>query len=132
MKTLGIILMACIFLFGFSNQEIEKERDGNAQPTVARSESSGLNEEDAKDVIIGQRLAFQSQHLGESRTIYLRLPEKYEESAKRYPVLYILDGGDYFVPFAGMVQYMNYFDMPPTDCSGTRRRMRQSSFWSYA
>lgn len=113
MKTLGIILMACIFLFGFSNQEIEKERDGDAQPTVARSESSGLNEEDAKDVIIGQRLAFQSQHLGESRTIYLRLPEKYEESAKRYPVLYILDGGDYFVPFAGMVQYMNYFDMMP-------------------
>lgn len=100
MKTLGIILMVCIFLFG-------------AQPTVMGSESTGLNEDDSKDVIIGQRLVFQSKHLGESRTIYLRLPEKYEESAKRYPVLYILDGGSYFVPFAGMVQYMNYFNMMP-------------------
>lgn len=88
MKALGIILMACIFLFGFSN-------------------------EDTEDVIIGQRLVIKSRHLGESRTIYLRLPKKYEESAKPYPVLYILDGGDYFVPFAGMVQYMNYFDMMP-------------------
>jgi len=111
MKTLGIVLIICVCLFGFSNLEIEK--DGDMQPTVARSESSGLNEKNPKDVIIGQRLAIQSRHLGESRTIYLRLPDKYEESAKRYPVLFILDGGDYFVPFAGMVQYMNYFDMMP-------------------
>ncbi|GAI77349.1 unnamed protein product, partial [marine sediment metagenome] len=91
-KSLSIILMTCIFLFGFSNQETDKERE---------------------DVIIGQSLVFQSRHLGESKTIYLRLPEKYEESEKRYPVLYILDGGDYFLPFAGMVQYMNGFDMIP-------------------
>lgn len=68
-------------------------------------------------VSFGHRIAFPSEHLGETRDVFIRLPRGYAEeegpNAARYPVLYLLDGGDYFEPFAGVVQYLTMYDMIP-------------------
>jgi len=45
---------------------------------------------------LGTRYTFQSSILGEDREILVRLPEGYEESDKRYPVVYLTDGGSHF------------------------------------
>jgi predicted alpha/beta superfamily hydrolase len=66
-----------------------------------------------EDYIFGQRILFPSEILGESRTVYLHLPESYKEGTARYPVLYVLDGEDYFEPFAGMVKYLSLYEMIP-------------------
>jgi predicted alpha/beta superfamily hydrolase len=63
--------------------------------------------------IFGQRILFHSEILPDSRTVYVHLPETYQEGDARYPVLYVLDGGDYFVPFAGMAEYLSLFEMIP-------------------
>lgn len=66
-----------------------------------------------KDNVFGLSFKFNSQSLGEAKTVFIHLPESYEEGSNRYPVIYILDGGHYFEPFAGMVKYLNLFDMIP-------------------
>jgi predicted alpha/beta superfamily hydrolase len=40
------------------------------------------------------RLTLRSRALGERRSVLVRLPPGYDESSDRYPVLYLLDGGD--------------------------------------
>lgn len=65
----------------------------------------------------GFRMAVPSHHLGETRDVLIRLPDGYSDEegpeAIRYPVLYVLDGSDYFAPFAGLVEYLTMFDMVP-------------------
>lgn len=63
--------------------------------------------------LFGQRIRFHSDTLGETKVVYLLLPESYQEGVSRYPVLYMLDGGDYFEPFAGMVKYLSLYEMIP-------------------
>ncbi len=63
--------------------------------------------------IFGRRIGFDSKVLKEQRDIFVCLPEGYEEGSQRYPVMYVLDGGDYFEAFAGLVKYLNLFEMIP-------------------
>lgn len=67
----------------------------------------------AKDYVFGQVIRFDSRALGEGKDVSIHLPASYKEGANRYPVLYILDGGDYFEPFAGMVKYLSLFELIP-------------------
>ena len=67
----------------------------------------------AEDYIFGLRIQLNSAVLGENKDLYLHLPESYKVGKNYYPVLYILDGGDYYEPFAGMVKYLNLFEMIP-------------------
>ena len=66
-----------------------------------------------EDYVFGQRMQFDSKSLGEEKTVYIHLPAGYEEGSDRYPVIYVLDGNDYFEPFGGMVKYLSMFDMIP-------------------
>lgn len=66
-----------------------------------------------EDHIFGQVIRFDSKVLAESKTVFIHLPESYKEGTNHYPLLYILDGGDYFEPFAGMVKYLSLFDLIP-------------------
>ncbi|MFC2141886.1 alpha/beta hydrolase, partial [Acidobacteriota bacterium] len=66
-----------------------------------------------KDHIFGQRLEFKSKSLGEKRGVYVHLPASYEQDSSRYPLIFFLDGGDYFVPFAGIVKYLSSYGMIP-------------------
>jgi len=88
-------------------------------PLLVRTAAAPTTQEAAAitPVPFGHRIAFNSQHLGETRDIFIRLPRGYADEegpdAARYPVLYVLDGGDYFEPFAGVVQYLTMYDMIP-------------------
>jgi enterochelin esterase-like enzyme len=55
--------------------------------------SSPLAQEDGSPVSIGTYRSLHSQALNEDRTLLVSLPRGYDESRVRYPVLYVLYGG---------------------------------------
>jgi predicted alpha/beta superfamily hydrolase len=71
-----------------------------ATPALAQS---------ADAITIGTRRVVKSQILKEDRTVYVQLPESYAKSSgyRRYPVLYVRDGGKFFQSFAGAVQHLS-------------------------
>lgn len=54
-----------------------------------------------------EKITFRSEVLGEERTILVRLPEGYEKTARRYPVLYVLDGEYFFQQAVAAVQFLS-------------------------
>jgi predicted alpha/beta superfamily hydrolase len=70
-------------------------------------------EKEGEDVVIGKKIRIPSAVLGEERMFYLHLPESYEKSENRYPVLYVLDGrpstlaGAFFT-----ARWLSYEQMP--------------------
>lgn len=53
------------------------------------------------------KITFRSEILGEERTILVRLPEGYEETTRKYPVLYVLDGEYFFQQAVSAVQFLS-------------------------
>ncbi len=82
-------------------------------PSFASDKAERQVQISPEDHVFGQRILFHSKILAESRTVYIHLPETYKEGNARFPVLYVLDGADYFEPFAGMVKYLSLFEMIP-------------------
>lgn len=61
--------------------------------------------------LIGERLEYHSNVLNEDRMLNIYLPFGYSvDSAKTYPVIYLLDGSQYedFIHIAGLVQFASY------------------------
>jgi predicted alpha/beta superfamily hydrolase len=63
----------------------------------------------ADDISIGATRVIKSQVLDEERKLYIYLPESYAQSSayRRYPVLYVRDGGKFFHSFTGAVQHLS-------------------------
>ena len=62
----------------------------------------------------GEYFQYESQHVGRSFHIYVRLPEGYEEnSTEQYPVVYLLDGDSLFPILAANHLFLNYDDGLP-------------------
>ncbi len=101
-----LILSFCLCVFFHGHK-------AHAYQSLPADKTSANNQVRFEDYVFGQRLLFRSEILGENRVIFLNLPESYKEGANRYPVLYILDGGDYFEPFAGMGKYLSLYEMIP-------------------
>lgn len=57
------------------------------------SHAAAPNKTDVKLISIGESHSFLSQALGEDRTINIYLPASYSDTSKKYPVLYVIDGG---------------------------------------
>lgn len=57
--------------------------------------STGQNLDDIKTV--GKSITFHSQVLNTDREIQIYLPENYDDTSIKYPVLYVLDGQRYFL-----------------------------------
>jgi predicted alpha/beta superfamily hydrolase len=59
--------------------------------------------ESTDGIVIGTCEVIESRVLKERRTVYISLPESYAQSQgyRRYPVLYLRDGGKFFQSFAG-------------------------------
>jgi len=70
-------------------------------------------QEKAEDISIGHSLKITSSILGEDRDILIYLPEGYNESEKKYPVLYMLDGETHFHHGSGIVQFLSANDRIP-------------------
>lgn len=62
--------------------------------------------ENMTPIVIGQSFVMDSSVLGEKRTITVYLPSDYHDGSKRYPLLYLLDGGadEDFHHITGIVQ----------------------------
>lgn len=65
--------------------------------------------ESTDGITIGTRRVVESRVLKEERTVYIYLPESYSQSRgyRRYPVLYVRDGGKFFHSFTGAVQHLS-------------------------
>lgn len=64
-----------------------------------------------QEIKIGFKDSLESQILGESRDILIRLPNDYDNSDKSYPVLYRLDGDlDLFTETVGVVHRLAYME----------------------
>ncbi len=65
------------------------------------------------DIIAGRKVKIFSKILNEEREILISLPNGYEQSAQRYPVVYIADGSEFkLIALGGMIQYLSYWEMP--------------------
>ncbi|MEA2077222.1 MAG: alpha/beta hydrolase-fold protein [Candidatus Marinimicrobia bacterium] len=61
-----------------------------------------------KNVIpLGHEITLESISLGEERVMSIYLPEGYEQSIQKYPVLYVLDGEAHFYHASGAVNYLS-------------------------
>ena len=64
--------------------------------------------ESPDDIAIGTTRVVKSQVLKEDRKVYIHLPDSYAQNNgyRRYPVLYVRDGGKFFHAFTGVVQHL--------------------------
>jgi predicted alpha/beta superfamily hydrolase len=57
-------------------------------------------------ITIGETITLQSKVMGEERTILVSTPPGYEQSAERYPVLYMTDGDQHITHTRGTVDFL--------------------------
>ncbi|NVJ71162.1 MAG: hypothetical protein HWE08_12450 [Alphaproteobacteria bacterium] len=62
----------------------------------ASAETIKVVKETVEAIELGTRYTLRSEILGEDREILVRLPEGYDDSDNRYPVVYLTDGGSHF------------------------------------
>ena len=58
------------------------------------------------DVVIGKIIRLQSDVLGEERQIMVSLPLSYDQTAAKYPVMYLLDGRTHFLHATSTVRFL--------------------------
>jgi predicted alpha/beta superfamily hydrolase len=61
----------------------------------------------SEKIIIGEKITIPSKVLNEDRQILIRLPQDYEYSNERYPVLYVLDGEFFFHQANSAVNFLS-------------------------
>ena len=74
---------------------------------LASPPSHARVEQRVEQLLGAEQLTIHSAVLGEERTVLVRLPEGYEHSAERYPVLYVLDAEYFFQQATSAVQFLS-------------------------
>lgn len=84
----------------------------------------------ADDITIGKILKLESKILNEERDIFIYLPNNYNQTTTKYPVLYLLDGNNHFIHTSGTVSFLtgNAGIMPQTIIVGIPNTARQRDF----
>jgi hypothetical protein len=70
----------------------------------------GGSQKGSEAITIGQKFSLSSKVLDEEREFLVYLPESYDSEVfapRRYPVLYLLDGGPHFPSVSGVVNFMS-------------------------
>lgn len=70
-------------------------------------------QESGTPIVIGTNHFIESKNLGETRQIQVALPPGYEESDQKYPVLYVLDGQQYFAHAVSLSSTFRHFGVTP-------------------
>ncbi len=65
------------------------------------------------DNVVGKNHVINSKILNEKREFQVYLPSDYSETAKKYPVLYILDGQRFFLYGVSLYQSFSHFKLTP-------------------
>lgn len=65
--------------------------------------------QDSQPIVLGQRFSIRSEVLQQDRPYWVYLPPSYsaEDNAKRFPVMYLLDGGAHFNAATGVVHHLS-------------------------
>jgi predicted alpha/beta superfamily hydrolase len=80
-----------------------------SQADAQTTSGDGIQEYQAafvEDVTIGQRIRMSSSSFGTERDVAIHLPNGYADNENRYPLLLVLGGDSYFVPFTGLTMYL--------------------------
>jgi predicted alpha/beta superfamily hydrolase len=70
-------------------------------------------QESEQNYIIGKAIKIRSEVLNEERTLLINLPDDYDVSQRRYPVLFLLDGDAHFHHVTGIVHFFTTRNMIP-------------------
>ena len=65
---------------------------------------------ETEEIVIGEKVKIHSDVLEEDRTLLIRLPQDYEKSKQKYPVLYLLDAEFFFQQASAAVQFLSEND----------------------
>ena len=58
--------------------------------SIQCTSQNGYSQKKSEEIIIGNKITVHSKVLNENRQILIRLPEGYNRSKQKYPVLYLL------------------------------------------
>ena len=76
-------------------------------------------------IVIGETVKLQSAVLKEERTLHVSLPNRYQNSTARYPVVFVLDGEGQFAQAVGAVRFLGKVNkMPQAIVVGIRNTNR--------
>lgn len=68
---------------------------------------------DSQDIVAGKKIKIFSQIVNEEKEIFISLPQGYDQTKKRFPVVYISDGSvNRVIGSGGMIRYFAYEKMP--------------------
>lgn len=62
---------------------------------------------DLRQIVVGEAVTMHSEILGEPRRVMVYKPRGYDQSATRYPVLYLLDGDAHLLHTGGIVDFLS-------------------------
>ncbi len=66
------------------------------------------------DLMLAKYHKIYSEKIGEDREIYVSIPEEYEKSGKKYPVIYMMDGEFNATPgLIGSIRYLEFLSQIP-------------------
>lgn len=71
------------------------------------------SEPQSEPLVVAERMLISSEALQQTREIQVYLPKGYSESSKYYPVLYLLDGKNWFLQGVSLVKNFREFDYIP-------------------
>jgi uncharacterized protein len=63
--------------------------------------------QEKNDIVLGKTFKFKSETLNEKREILIYLPDGYNRTAAKYPVLFLLDGNTHFIYTSGIVSFLS-------------------------
>jgi predicted alpha/beta superfamily hydrolase len=78
-----------------------------AVPCAYCSRSAGDTETSTEQVVLGTKHTIHSEILGDDRSFIVNVPEGYESTALRYPVLYVLDAEYFYYQAHGALQFLS-------------------------
>ncbi len=80
-----------------------------------------------EDIIIGKHKKLYSEILNEERSLFIHLPQDYDKSEEKYPVLYVLDGGylPTFSSVTGTVEFLVWGNIPSLIIVGLKNTDRE-------
>lgn len=73
----------------------------------------GFSQNQEQQITIGQKVSIESKTFAQERGLQIYLPEGYSNSNQRYPVLYLLDGEQWFTYSVSINQLMTSYDYTP-------------------
>jgi len=88
---------------------------------------SQFDQNDKKQIVIGEANSLYSEILQEQREIWIHTPEGID-STKQYPVIYVLDASEHFYVVTGMLKQLTPFNIPESIIVGITNTDRIRDF----